>query len=186
MAESAFTIRDFDSTRDAVAVQQIDASFVSERVFRMRVRQDSLDLELTHVTPSLRKRFQIDLDQDCWEQGYVAVEDDRVRGFIATSFERWHRRLVIRHFYVDLPYRRRGIGRQLMEHAIEADRHWGEGGATTAWIETSNRNWPGVEAYRRLGFELCGCDLTLYRGTPSEDEFAIYMARTIGAQETGD
>jgi hypothetical protein len=54
-----------------------------------------------------------------------------------------------------------------------------EASAVTAWAETSNVNHPGVEAYRRLGFSLCGCDATLYRGTPSEEEFALYLARPI-------
>jgi hypothetical protein len=34
-------------------------------------------------------------------------------------------------------------------------------------------------AYRRLGFEICGFDTTLYRGTNDEDGLAVYMARLL-------
>lgn len=32
---------------------------------------------------------------------------------------------------------------------------------------------------RRLGFELCGLDTTLYRGTPSEGETALFLAQSL-------
>jgi hypothetical protein len=63
-----------------------------------------------------------------------------------------------------------------MDRAIESGRM---AGARTAWVETSNLNHPGILAYQRLGYSLCGFDLTLYQGTPSEGEFAIYLARPI-------
>ena len=65
-----------------------------------------------------------------------------------------------------------------MERALEAGRR---SGALAAWVETSNVNAPGIEAYRRLGFSICGFDLTLYAGTASEGQFAIFMARPLGA-----
>lgn len=52
-------------------------------------------------------------------------------------------------------------------------------GLVTAWVETSSTNQPGIAIYRRLGFEICGFDTTLYGGTPSDSEFAIYMARAV-------
>jgi ribosomal protein S18 acetylase RimI-like enzyme len=62
-----------------------------------------------------------------------------------------------------------------MEHALEEGRRRG---AVTAWAETSNRNFTGVHLYRRLGFELCGFDLSLYRGTPADAEFAVFLSRS--------
>ena len=64
-----------------------------------------------------------------------------------------------------------GIGRSLMEQAIKAA---GQRSARTAWVETSNVNVPGIDAYRRLGFSIFGFDLTLYGGTASEGQFAIF------------
>jgi GNAT superfamily N-acetyltransferase len=99
-----------------------------------------------------------------------------VRGFIAVAFEEWNRRMSIWHFYVDRPLRGRGGGRALLQPALE----WGRAaGAKTAWVETTNLNHPGIEAYRRLGFELCGFDSSLYRGTETSDEIAVFLARAI-------
>jgi ribosomal protein S18 acetylase RimI-like enzyme len=107
------------------------------------------------------------------------VLDDEARGFNAWDLEAWNRRMRIWHFYVDLPYRRRGGGRMLMDAAIA----WARSASTvTAWVETSQVNQPGIAAYRRLGFDICGFDTTLYRGTSAENETAVYMARFMGAE----
>ena len=52
-------------------------------------------------------------------------------------------------------------------------------GALTAWIETTNLNHPGVLAYQRLDFRICGFDLSLYHGTPNEGEFSLFLARNL-------
>jgi hypothetical protein len=49
----------------------------------------------------------------------------------------------------------------------------------TAWVETSNHNYPGIIAYQHLGFSLCGFDSTLYVGTRSAGEFGIFMSRPL-------
>jgi ribosomal protein S18 acetylase RimI-like enzyme len=77
---------------------------------------------------------------------------------------------------VDAARRRRGIGRQLLETALAPAR---EAGARTAWVETSNLNLPGVRAYERLGFQLCGLDTSLYVGTAAEGEVALFLSRTL-------
>jgi ribosomal protein S18 acetylase RimI-like enzyme len=172
---SGWMIRKFDRAADAVAVGQLDTSYTTELVYAVTAERDSLRLGLT-PTPVRTDRFPIDLDQPRWEHGYVAVEDGAVRGFIATRFEAWNRRLAIWHFYVDSGHRRRGIGRALMEQALE------DGcllAATMAWVETSNVNGPGIDAYRRLGFSICGFDLTLYNGTPSDGQFAVYLSQRL-------
>ena len=46
-------------------------------------------------------------------------------------------------------------------------------------METSNLNLPGVRAYERLGFQVCGLDTSLYDGTPSEGEVALFLSRSL-------
>ena len=169
-------IREFDRLTDEGALSELDTSFTSEFAYDIVPGENSLELRLAPVALQLQKRFPLDLDQPIWDQGFVAVEEGKLRGFIATRYESWNRRLAIVHFYVDLPHRHLGIGRCLMERAIESGLR---AGALAAWVETSNYNHPGILAYQLLGFSLCGFDLTLYQGTPSEGEFAIYLARPI-------
>jgi len=52
-------------------------------------------------------------------------------------------------------------------------------GALHIWLETSNLNVPGVKAYAQMGFHVSGMDSTLYDGTSSEGEFALFLSRAV-------
>jgi ribosomal protein S18 acetylase RimI-like enzyme len=171
-------IRELRLPEDAPALRELDTSFTTDVVYEVVLAEDAARLVPTRVTPPVTKRFPLDLEDSArgWDRGHVAVERGRVCGFLATGYEAWNRRLTIRHLYVDPSRRRRGIGRSLLERALQE----GEAcGADTLWLETTSLNYPGVQAYRRLGFELCGLDTTLYRGTPSEGETALFLARPL-------
>jgi len=47
------------------------------------------------------------------------------------------------------------------------------------WLETSNVNVPGIAAYTRLGYALCGVDTTLYEATAAAAETAIYLSKSL-------
>ena len=84
-------------------------------------------------------------------------------------------RLTLWFLYIDPAWRRRGVGRALLER-VEA--HGREVGATHVWLETSNVNVPGVAAYERLGYSLCGADRTYY-GAYMPGETALYLAKSL-------
>jgi GNAT superfamily N-acetyltransferase len=169
-------IRAFDLARDAADVLRLDTSAISDTIYESEINGDTLRIFSALAASNFELRYAIDLGEPIWAIAYVAIVDEDVRGFIAMTYQQWNRRLTIWHFYVDRPWRRRGIGRLLMQQAIQEGVRLG---ALTAWAETSNRNAPGITAYRRLGFSLCGCDRTLYTGTPNDTEFAIYLSRPI-------
>ena len=175
ISDRKLAIREINRVRDA-NLNDLDTSFTSDFVYSAVSGKESLELRLASKASPIQKRFPIDLDKSSWNHGFVAEQDGKLCGFIATRYESWNRRLAIVHFYVDLAHRRQGIGRRLMQRAIESGKTTG---AQTAWVETSNLNHPGILAYQHLGFALCGFDLTLYQGTPSEGEFAVYLARPI-------
>ena len=175
---TGITLREVVLPDDAPQLADLDTSFTTGVVYAVARDVDGFRLDPVRVEPPVTKRFHIDdLDSPrAWDRGVVAIADGAVRGFVATGFEPWNTRLVIWHFYVDPAWRRRGIGRALIEAALD------EGaarGATTAWLETSSLNYPGVQVYERLGFELCGLDATRYRGTRSDGETALFLARDI-------
>ena len=172
-----WVIRKFDRAADAAAVRQLDTSYTTEAVYQVTADGGSVRLG-SAPTPARQGRFAIDLDLPPWDRGFVAVEDRVVRGFVATRLEAWNRRLAIWHFYVDRHHRGRGIGRELLEQALADGRG---SGALVAWVETGSDNAPGIEAYRRLGFSICGFDQTLYGGTASASQFAIFLARPLTA-----
>jgi GNAT superfamily N-acetyltransferase len=113
-----------------------------------------------------------------WDTGFVAIDDDtgRITGFAAVEYEMWHARLVLWHFYVTPERRRHGLGRALM---ARVEDHGRDCGARRVWLETSNVNVPGIAAYARLGYTLCGADTTLYDGTSTASESAIYLSKPL-------
>ena len=173
----SWIVRDFDASTDAAPTAVLDTSYVSHSSYGIRRDRELLVLEAQPSSPILHRSYALDLSDDSWMHARVAVLDGVVRGFIAWGWESWNRRLAIWHFYVDRPCRRAGAGRLMMDAALA----WGRNeGLATAWVETANVNHPGIAAYRKLGFEICGFDTSLYRGTPNHGDFAIYMSREIG------
>jgi ribosomal protein S18 acetylase RimI-like enzyme len=176
MITRPWILRPFEAASDTEAVQRIDTSYVTSESYQVRSDGRRLELEPVAEDSQLTRTYTIDLGADDWQHAHVAVLDGAVRGFVAWAEQGWNRRLAIWHFYVDRPVRRLGAGRLMMDMALgwAAQRR-----LLTAWVETSNANLPGIASYRRLGFEICGFDTTLYRGTPGPNEFAIYMAREV-------
>lgn len=179
MSETHIVIRELDQRRDTAALRQLDTSFESDRVYQLKRDNHSVRLVLTSANPRITKSLPLDLDEASWTRAWVALAAGGVQGFVGTRAESWHRRLVVSHFYVNRAFRRQGIGRQLLSHALRQSEITD---AVVAWIETSNLNYPAIEAYGRLGFSLAGFDETYYHGTPAEGEFAVFLARTLSRQ----
>ena len=59
-------------------------------------------------------------------------------------------------------------------------------GTRCVWLETSSHAWPAIQFYRRLGFDLCGLDATLYDPDgPSGNETALFFALSLDAEQAG-
>ena len=175
-ARGAWVIREFVAAQDAASLGELDTAIETRSAYGVRPTPDGLLVGEAALPGPVEKRFDIDLQAVPIEKGWVAVQDGRVRGFVGMSVEPWNMRLAIWHLYVDRAYRRQGAGHLLMAAAIS----WGrKSGATSAWIETSNLNAPGIRAYVALGFQICGFDTSLYRSTASQSEFAVFMSREL-------
>ncbi|MFF7180387.1 GNAT family N-acetyltransferase [Streptomyces sp. NPDC008121] len=166
---------------DQSAIAALDDSFTTEHVYEVAAGAVGFGLRMVAVDPPLAKVFPEDepdapdTDDDAHE--IVAVDaDGTVLGVVAVAVEEWNHRLVIRRITVEPAHRGRGIGGELMRRALAYGR---DRGARTAWLEVTSVNVPAVRAYRRMGFRLCGLDTTLYTGTPSEGETALFMARPL-------
>jgi len=170
---SDMEIRELRLPDDAPALAALDTSFTTERVYDVDAR---FQLTVRALATPLTKRYPLDLSETPCDAGFVALDGGATVGLVATAYQAWNRRLVVWHLYVQGGQRRRGIGRRLVERALALGARRG---ALTAWLETSNLNLPAVEAYRRMGFELCGLDTTLYRGTSAEGEVALFLARDL-------
>jgi len=165
---------------DIDAITALDISYDTDVIFGARFDDGLISLEEVRLESPMTKSFPLnDLHDPImpWTIGLVATDDDdRVVGFVAAEFRAWNRRLVLWHLYVGRAFRGKGVARALVE-AIQTQAE--RSGALHIWLETSNLNVPGVKAYAQMGFHVSGLDATLYDGTSSEGEFALFLSRAV-------
>ncbi|MFF5470600.1 GNAT family N-acetyltransferase [Streptomyces achromogenes] len=167
---------------DAPAIDALDSSFTTGTVFEVSVTEEGFVLREVPVEPPLTKVFPEDEpvgdggeDEDGGDSRTFVAQgaSGDLAGFVTVSYSGWNRRLTVESIEVAPEHRGRGVGRALMGLAAEFAR---ERGAGHIWLEVSNVNAPAIHAYRRMGFAFCGLDTTLYDGTPSRGEQALYMS----------
>ncbi|MGX2997935.1 GNAT family N-acetyltransferase [Streptomyces sp. JNUCC 64] len=170
------------NSADYDRIDALDDSFTTDRVLHVTAGEDGFDVRSVAVRPPLRKEYPADPENDRDRRDpdlhhtVVAVDADRVVGFVTVTHHEWNRRLHVEQITVDPEYRGRGLGGTLMGRA----ESYGRGiGARTLWLEVTNVNAPAVRAYRRLGFAVCGLDTSLYVGTPAEGEIALFMSKSL-------
>ncbi len=170
-------VRELDRDTDRRGVEAIDTAFETTTVFDLVTSPRRIELVERPLEKPLVKRYSIAevfAAWARWDAGWVA-DDGGIRGFATVEHEPWHARLILWFLYVAPAWRRRGVGRALLERV---EQHGRSVGANHVWLETSNVNVPGVAAYERLGYSLCGAD-RLYYGRYMPGETAIYLAKTL-------
>lgn len=129
--------------------------------------------------PEMTKRFWVyDLDRPDreWDEAFVAEQDGRIVGFVASSWQFWNRRVVLWHIYADRAVRGQGLGHALIGYVYERARRQK---ALAIFLETSNFNVAGIAWYERQGFRLGGLDTTLYDGRRGADEFGVFLVKSL-------
>lgn len=177
----AITIRKMNRRADRRGVEAIDTSFATTSVYDVVVGARRIEI-VERALPAPRvKRYPIAdafAPWCTWDTAFVACDaDGSLVGFAAVEYEAWHARLVLWHLYVAPRSRRTGVGRALL---ARCEDHGRSHGARRIWLETSNVNVPGIAAYERLGYAVCGLDHTVYDTLPYADETAIYLAKSLG------
>ena len=98
-----------------------------------------------------RKLAQIDADCDKNPAGvFVYEEGGQVVGFVSVALDRGTNQGRIMNLAVDVGQQGKGIGRRLVEHALQYMR---DEGMELARIETLEENEVGRHLYPKLGFE---------------------------------
>ena len=171
-------IRNTIFPNDINGIKNIDTTFTTYSKYEILYYEDIFSIKMKDIETKT-KNFIIDnFDEDkkIWDISKIAMYNDFICGFIAAKIEKWNKRLIIWHIYVDKKYRNKGIGNKLMNSISEYAK---EKGLKIIWLEVSNYNVPAIISYHKMGFKLCGLDLTLYLNTESKDEVALYMSKLI-------
>jgi ribosomal protein S18 acetylase RimI-like enzyme len=96
---------------------------------------------------------------------FAAVLGSRQVGWIELGYDRWNNRMRIWEFLVEEEFRNRGIGRLLMNHAVEIAK---AKGARMLVLETQTNNATAINFYLNFGFEFIGFDIAAYSNQDTE------------------
>lgn len=109
------------------------------------------------------------------EQGnsFGAFVNEELAGWIICEHRTWNNSFYIENILVDEKHRRQGIGIMLIKNAIKEARRLN---CRVIELETQNTNYPAIQFYRRMGFNITGLNTRLYENT---EEIALFMTLDI-------
>ena len=169
------TLREMDqhNLQDA---GKCDSSFTVDTLLVLSAENNNLHFN-TVSTPPYNKIYPIEkIDYSMYlsrpgRTVYLAYCDQSIAGEIRLR-KNWNVFAYIEEIVVDVKFRRLGIGRLLIQTAIQ----WAKDNRLPGvMLETQNNNVAACLLYQSCGFELAGFDRSLYRAIdPSTQEIALY------------
>lgn len=156
------------------------------RVSKMETKERTvIEIELAELESRIYKSYT-NSEEDYERYSKIAstgfslgayIGSDLVGAVIAEEMQ-WNNTLLIWHFQVAEDWRRKSIGKQLMnELTCLAESN----GIRAINLETQNTNMNAICFYRKCGFEIEGVDLSYYTNSDAFDgEVAIFMKRKLG------
>jgi ribosomal protein S18 acetylase RimI-like enzyme len=166
---------------DMNACLALDHDGVTDHVWQMKAQETESTTGVTFQTVRLPRKMDAAypraLEQvvDDWQRGegfFVAEVDGEVRGYVDVVAHRWQQTGWVLNVAVDRPFRRRGIGRALMQHG----RQWAkEQGLGTLLAEATTKNYPAICFYQKLGYRFCGYHDRYYLNR----DIALFFALTL-------
>ncbi|MCU1287845.1 MAG: ribosomal-protein-alanine acetyltransferase [Acidobacteria bacterium] len=173
-------IREMHREIDGEQLADFDASFSTERIYRVSVENLSVAIAEEKLAAPLYKTYPLDSivkDIDEADYGVVAEIDEKIAGFALVKYEAWNNRARLTGIFVRANSKGKGVGRAL----IEAATNFAKGKkARCLFVETQNVNYPAIQFYRKSGFEFCGFDSALYNPEDiSGGETAFYLRKNL-------
>ena len=157
-------------------INHCDASFTVDSKLILSAENDKISYMLVSVPPYTKQYDTEETDHKTFISNpdrivFFAYADDELAGQVRIM-KYWNGYAYIDDVALDTKFRRQGVGRALVERAIEWARKKEFPGIM---LETQNNNVAGCKLYESCGFELRGFDTHLYKGlNPNTDEIALY------------
>jgi len=168
-------IREMD--RDSLPhINQCDASFIVDSKLVLFAEDGRIRYTIVKVPRYTKQYGREEVDYNTFISSpdkvvFFADVDGEFAGQVRVM-KYWNGYAYIDDVAVDSEYRRHGVGRALIERAIEWAK---EKGLPGLMLETQNNNVAACKLYEQCGFELRGFDTHLYKGlNPDTDEIALY------------
>lgn len=157
-------------------INRCDASFTVDAKLVVSAEDGRISYTVANVSPYTKQYDTTETDYKTFISSpdktiFFAFVDDELAGQVRIM-KYWNGYAYIDDVAVDAKFRRQGVGRVLVERAIEWAKSKGFPGLM---LETQNNNVAACKLYERCGFELRGFDTYLYKGlNPNTDEIALY------------
>lgn len=109
------------------------------------------------------------------EQGnsFGAYVNEELTGWIICEQRSWNNSFYIENILINEKHRRQGIGIMLIKSTIKEARKLN---CRVIELETQNTNYPAIQFYRRMGFNITGLNTRLYSNT---EEIALFMTLDV-------
>jgi ribosomal-protein-alanine N-acetyltransferase len=129
---------------------------------------------LTQFSPWTEETFE-----RCLKMGYkgwVIEEKSIVHGFIILAFQVGEAHIM--NLCVHPDFQRRGLGRQLLEYALQTAKEYQ---AHAAFLEVRRSNQPAIQLYENMGFVLIS-ERKGYYAAANGREDALVFAKDLSVQ----
>lgn len=104
---------------------------------------------------------------------FGAFDDNELQAWIICEHRTWNNSFYIENILINEKYRRQGIGIMLIKNAIKEARKLN---CRVIELETQNTNYPAIQFYRKIGFNITGVNTRLY---DHSEEIALFMTLDI-------
>lgn len=145
--------------------KQVFYQYTSEKYYeiQMETSNDGWNISLTEEV--FAAPFKKNLKEEIFDshkegsEVYVSENNGEETGIIVIQHVKWNNTLLIHDLYVDIQFKRKGIGSTLFEIAQIRAR---ELGVRMIVLETQSSNFPAIQFYLKNGFQLIGLNLNSY------------------------
>jgi ribosomal protein S18 acetylase RimI-like enzyme len=157
-------------------VGRIDGHFVVDSQLMLHAENNQIRTTVIDLPPGEKRYAQEAVDYrkylaDPTKAIFLAHVDGEIAGRIILR-QNWNKYAYIEDIVVDEKFRRRGIGRALIDQARQWARQMDLPGIM---LETQNNNVRACRFYESCGFKIGGFDNSVYRGLDADtDEVAIF------------
>ncbi len=157
-------------------VNRCDGTFTVDSRLVIHAENDVILYTVVSVPPYQKRYPAEELDYPAYlnhpdKAIFFAHAEGQLAGQVILR-KNWNHYAYIEDIVVDAGFRRLGVGRALLQHAVT----WAKAGQLAGiMLETQNNNVAACRLYDSCGFQLGGFDRCLYQGlSPNTDEIALY------------
>jgi len=151
--------------KSSVPFPKLEYKYTTNQHYKVQISHTkkswTAKLTLKPLPEPTQKRFEEQLFAEHVEEprAFTAIYNDEQIGWIQLGYEKWNNRMRVWELLIKKEHRRKGIGTQLMQHAIKLAK---ERGARMLVLETQSCNVRAIRFYLKHGYKLIGFDAAAY------------------------